>query len=159
MSLINNSMSLVQHINRICPVGVGHYHGRNPLNNSPNNTECCLCTDNSVRRQFHKTCPNFKKEVTYFLSKKKLLILNIIFSREDFWLPQELRDMIFKKCVYTVMVPIPIRFDKVGIDHMLNCRLCSRNFMIFLDKHACNNHIIPRINNDDENDMNFIMNI
>ena len=64
MRLNNNSMSLVQHINRICPVGVGQCHGRNPLNNSPNNNACCLCTDNSVRRQFYKTCPNFQNEVT-----------------------------------------------------------------------------------------------
>ena len=158
---INNKliMSLVSHINRICPKGVSHTHGPNVLNNSPNNTSCCLCTDNLVRKQFHKTCKNFQNEVTYSLSKEKLLTLNIIFSREEFWLPQELRDIIFKKSVYTILVPIPIKFDKIGIDHMLNCRLCSRDFMIFLNKHSCNNHIIPRINYGDENDINFLMNI
>ena len=55
------------------------------------------------------------------------------------------------------MVPTKTRFDKVGID-LLNCRL-FQNFMIFLDKHACNSHINLGINNDDENDMNFLMNI
>ena len=136
-------MSLVSYVNRSCPVGVSHFHG--PSTTPKLRTVCLLCGDEKKRGQFCWHCKDYNNKKVIELNKEQLFILHLIFSSEDFYIPNELRDIIFKKSVIIRIESIPIKLDEQGIDHMYNCRKCSRKFLEFLDKHSCSRHIIPRI--------------
>lgn len=142
-------MSLVSYINRSCPVGVGHYHGPSPKQR-PYRTQCCLCTDNLDRQNFCWFCPDYCNETEIKLNRDQLFVLHLIFSRENLWLPIEIRDIIFKKSIFIRKTKIPIRFNEKGIDHIYECRKCSRKFLEYLEKKSCSNHIIPRISRRNE---------
>ena len=146
-------MSLVSYLNKSCPVGVSHYHG--PSEEVNDRIECCLCVDNQERQNFCWYCPNYINRIELKLNNQQLLTLNIIFSKEEFWLPNELRDIIFEKSIFTLQESLPIHLNEKGIDHIYGCRKCSRKFLEFLDKHSCSGHIIPRISENDYRDILF----
>ena len=146
-------MSLVSYLNRSCPVGVSHFHG---ASTTPKRRSVCLiCGDEKKRQQFCWYCKDYVNEKVIELSKEQLFVLHLIFSREDFYLPIELRDIIFKKSIIVRIEPIPIKLDEQGIDHMYNCRKCSKKFLEFLDEHSCSRHIIPRISNENYLNIRF----
>lgn len=147
------NMSLVSFINGYCPLGVSHTHSINhePEREFPHG--CVICVSSPERNRFSRICPNHTLKTIVELSNSQLLILHLIFSSEEFYIPNELRFIIFKHCKYLKIENIPILLNEEGIDHMMKCRKCAPIFLEYLDKNTCPNHMIPRKNQDDENIM------
>lgn len=146
-------MSLVSIVNSYCPLGVSHTHSLNhePEREFPNG--CVICVSSPKRNRFSKVCSNYFDDTIIKLSRIQILTLHLIFSREEFYMPNELRFKIFKLSKYTKKEYIPILLNEKGIDHMMKCRKCAPIFLEYLDKNTCSNHIIPRKTYNDENIM------
>ena len=130
-------MLLAQHINKYCPK-VSHVHSKGDSNLDA--SKCILCTQN-ISDFTWKCNLYFKMEP---LEDIKIMLLRKIFTESiDFFLPIELQDIIIKYS--TVKKYMPIKLDKYGINHMLNCYICSRKFLLWLNKNTCNQHMLPRL--------------
>ncbi len=141
-------MSLLKIINSMCPRGIEHSHRPNTryVNTHNNVLGCIICKPNKERTNFIRFCDEYKLEKKINLNNNQLFILSLIFSRDEFYLPIEIRTIIFDKCEYKKIEKIPILLDLKGITHMWNCYQCSKFFIEYLDKKSCPEHLIPRIN-------------
>jgi len=133
-------MSLVNFINKFCPNGVSHSH---ETGNNNKNT-CLLCQDNQERKNFKKYCKKHFIEKKHTPNNNQIIILNKLFSDEKYFVPLEIQEKIFEYLNYTEKILIPIVLNEPGIMHLMSCRLCSNDFIEFLDKESCGHHKLPR---------------
>ncbi len=141
-------MDLVRYINNKCPIGISHSHelGERPQNNK---SSCVLCTN---KPKGFWICINHKVVTIEKPSIKSLLTLKYCMTySEKYYLPKELHDIVFKFCVYKKVTYPILELDKIGIDHMLSCRLCSSTFVNWYENEACNRHMLPRKNSHNRN--------
>ena len=139
-------MSLLSIINCKCPSGVSHEHAPdlNPKKHYPDG--CIFCQEKPERFEFSRFCPHYFKPVVSRLTLGQYFASEYIFSEEKYFLPREVRDIIYKYCVTKRNEPIEIKLDEKGINHMMNCsRNCSKYFIKFVQDNACPHHILPRV--------------
>jgi hypothetical protein len=142
-------MSLIPIINKYCPK-VSHEHS-NVLHlisqdNYPDG--CLLCKVNRERLDFNHNCYNYYTQQVINLNKLQFDTLEDIFTRNGvYFLPLEIREIIYNYSSYLKKEIIDIKLDDLGIHHMMGCDKCSKTFTIFINCVSCPNHVIPRIKN------------
>ena len=128
-------MSLVEIVNKRCPVGVSHVHcrGTRLKNNKP---FCFLCDPrgDSVALSFERTCPFAVEKIKYILSENQINI------------PVEIYLIIRDILLNGIVEEFKIKIDPKGINHMLKCRNCSKILIKYVNNFSCNRHILPRSN-------------
>ena len=126
---------------------MSHIHSQNynPKKSYPNG--CMFCQEKQEKYLFQKTCPNFFKEKINTISNNQFIILELIFSMDDYFLPRELRENIFKYMVFVEKQLMTIKLNEEGIKHMMKCIKCAPSFIEFVHNNSCPHHILPRIVN------------
>ena len=138
-------MSLISVISTICPIGVSHEHcpNRRPTKEFPDG--CMFCQEKPERFKFSRFCPYYFKPLITKLSLEQFTATEYVFTTEDYFLPREIRDIVYRYCVRNEKEPIEIKLDEKGINHMMNCgKNCSKYFINFVNNNSCNHHILPR---------------
>ena len=144
-------MSLVEIVNKRCPKGVGHVHSRGTRlkNNKP---FCFLCDPigDSVALRFERTCPFAIENVSYILTLDQKCALFTGFrhlqNKYQIHIPVEIYLIIRDILVKGIFEEFKIKIDVKGINHMLDCRKCSKTLIKYVDIFSCNRHILPRSN-------------
>ena len=148
-------MSLISTISLCCPNGVSHDHSinHNPTKEFPDG--CIFCEEKPERYEFNHICKDYFSKTIIILNPQQLNILDKIFSTDLFFLPFEIRNIIYEKSTYVKYNINEIHLDEDGINHMMKCLKCSRSFMNYVNNNACPNHILPRISYGNRYDINF----
>ena len=148
-------MSIVNYINRSCPKGVSHSHTTG--NNEKNLNSCDLCNPSNV---FIWRCANYFRKQTIFVNNQQEKALRYALSQSNqYYLPNELQDIIISYADYTIKRLIDIKLDYSGIDHIMSCRPCSKRLLDWFENNTCNNHVLPRKNYDKDTSNKLFKNI
>jgi len=136
---------LVKYANKFCPKGVSHSHDRGTkLKN--NKITCFLCNPygDSIAINFSKYC--CKNTNTYKLDKnqKCALFLGFNYLRNKYNINVPVEIFLIINDIYKSLTK-PLKIDSHSIKHMMNCYKCSNEFMLMIDEHSCNRHMLPRI--------------
>lgn len=142
---------LVKLVRQTCPIGVSHTHSKGNSKVKKNNkTLCFLCNPrlDTLAISFSRTCSNAIEINKFTLTLDQKCAIHIgfknLYKKYGIHVPPEVFMIISNILKKGFIEQIELKIDSKSINHMMNCRLCSKVFMDMIDQHSCNSHMLPR---------------
>ena len=142
---------LVKLVRQKCPLGISHTHNRGDPKKTKNNKPFCFLCDpkgDSIAINFSMTCPNAIELNKYTLTIDQKCAVYIgfenLYTKYGIHVPHEIFMIINDILTRGFVEQMNLKIDSKSINHMTNCRICSKIFMDMIDNHSCNRHMLPR---------------